>query len=96
MVSEEGALDEGGGDDTLLAVQATEKSVGEFGTSVSHGEGSTSSAVLSLDDLISTVLDSVDELVVYFASDALSVLGLREEGNNRRATVSSNDGNNRF
>ena len=40
LLSEERALDESGGDDTLLTSQTTEDGVGESGTSVSHGEGS--------------------------------------------------------
>lgn len=91
LVSEERALDERGCNDTLLAVQATEQRVGELGTSVCHGEGRGSGTILSLNDLITTVLDAVDDLLVRLADDGLAVLCLREERDNGGTAVPTND-----
>ena len=63
LVLEQRALDERRGDDTLLAAQATEKRVGELSTSVRHGERSRASTVLRLDDLITTKLDAIRQLL---------------------------------
>lgn len=78
LLSEERALNEGGSNDTLLAVQSTEESIGELSTGVSHREGSASSTVLGLHDLITTKLNAMDQLVIDFTSDTLALVSLRE------------------
>lgn len=92
LVGEEGALNESGGDDTLLAVQTAEEGVGELGTGVSHRQGRASSTILGLDDLVTTELDAVNELSVDLARDGLAVGILGEEGDDGRAAVATDDG----
>lgn len=94
LVCEQRALDESGGNNTRLAVQSPQKCVGELGTRVRHGEGSASSTILCLDDLVTTKLDAVHELVVGLAGDILAKVGLGKEGNDRGSAVATNDGDN--
>ena len=84
LALEQWALDERGSDDALLASQTTEQEASELGTSVGHGEGGATGTVLSLDDLITTELDAVRELVELLLGEARRkrVRGLREQGNN--------------
>ena len=92
LVLEQRALDERRGDDALLAAQATEKGVGELGTSVRHGERSRTSTVLRLDDLITTELDAVNELLVGLALDSLAVGDLGEKRDDGGTRVTADDG----
>jgi hypothetical protein len=92
LVLVERAPDESGGNNTLLALQATEQRVGELGTSVSHGEGSGSSTVLGLDDFITTVLDTVDNLAVDLTRNRLAWAILGEERDDGRTGVTTDDG----
>ena len=62
-----------------------------MGTSKGHGEGSGSSAVLGLDDLVTSELDALGEGLEVGLSEA-SVLDLGEEGENGGSGVSSDDG----
>ena len=89
LVLVERRVDKGGLDDTLLAISGTEDGVSEAGTSHGHGEGSGASTVLGLDDLITTELDTVDELSV---RREVGVVALREERNDGVARVTANDG----
>lgn len=91
LVGEQRALNKGRGHNTLLAIQPAEDGVGELGTSVGHGEGGAPSALLGLDDLITTELDTVDELLVDLTGDRLALIGLREEGHNGGAAVAADD-----
>ena len=54
-------LDEGVLDDVLLAGQGIQDSAGEDVTSVGHGQGGRSRAVLGLDDFVSSELDAVGQ-----------------------------------
>lgn len=91
LVLEERALNEGGLDDALLAVGGPEEGVGEASTGHGHGEGGGTSTVLGLDDLVTTELDAVDQLVTDGARD-VGVVGLGEEGNDGHTGVATDDG----
>lgn len=92
LVREQRALDESGGDDTLLAVQSPQERVGELGTGVRHGQGSASSTILCLDDLVTAELDAVHELVVGLSGNILAEVGLGEERDDRGSAVATNNG----
>jgi hypothetical protein len=90
LVLEERRVNEGGLDDVLLALGSLEQRLGEAGTGHGHGEGSRASAVLGLDNLVATKLDTVDVAVELLALEV--VTGLGEEGNDGGARVASDDG----
>ena len=85
------AVDEGRFNDTLFTLSSLEQALGEASTSHSHGESSRTSTVLSLDDLITTELNAVDQVIELLASD-VGVAGLGDQGNDSDARVSTNDG----
>jgi hypothetical protein len=91
LVLEERGVDEGGLDDALLTLSGAQERLGEASTGHGHGEGGGASTVLSLDDLITTELDAVDELVTDLAGDG-GVVGLGEEGDDSHTRVTTNDG----
>ena len=93
LVSEERALDEAGRDDALLATQATEECIGELGTGIRHRERSAAGTILGLDDLVTTELDTVDNLLVRLALYGLAEGTLGEQGHDGRARVATDDGN---
>lgn len=92
LVSVQRAPDVGGSNDTLLTSETAEERVGELRTGIRHGEGCTSRTGLGLDDLITTKLHTVNEVLVRLAGDALAVGRLREEGDDRVAGVTTDDG----
>jgi hypothetical protein len=85
------AVDESALDNTGLALGSLQQALSEAGSSHSHGEGSGTSTVLSLDDLITTELDAVDEVVELLAGD-VGMAGLGDEGNNGSAGMTTNHG----
>jgi hypothetical protein len=91
LVLVERAVDKGWLDDTLLALSSLEQALGETGTGHGHGESGRSSTVLGLDDLVTTELDAVDELVELLAAD-VGVVGLRKQGDDGDTRVTTNDG----
>lgn len=88
LVLEQRAVDESRLDDTLLALSSAEDRVSHTGTSHGHGEGSGTSALLSLDDLITTELDTLDELGV---GAQVGVVALAEKRNNGDTGVTTNN-----
>jgi hypothetical protein len=88
----ERALNEGGLDNTLLALSSAEEGLGEASTSHGHGESGGTGTVLGLDDLVTTELDTVDELVAGLAVNA-GVIGLGEQRNNGHTGVTTDNGN---
>lgn len=58
-----------------------------------HRKGSTSSSSLGLNDLITTELNSLDEVLVLLVFDVLALADLAEEGDNGNTRVTTNDGN---
>jgi hypothetical protein len=60
LICEEGRFDEGGDDDTGLAVHSTEKGIGEFGGCPGHTQSCATGTILCLDYFISTELDAFD------------------------------------
>ena len=59
-----GQVDEGGGNNTLLALYGLDNLDGEFSSGVSHGEGGRACAILCLHDFITTELDTVHKGIV--------------------------------
>lgn len=92
LVLVERGLNEGGLDDTLLALSGLEEGFGEAGTGESHGEGGGTGTVLGLDDLVTTELDAVHELVAGGTFD-VGVVGLGEEGDDGDTGVTTDNGN---
>lgn len=72
-------LDKGALNNALLARGSLEQSVEEVGSRIGHGESSRSSAVLSLNDLITTELDALGEGLDISLREAC-VLDLGEKG----------------
>lgn len=89
LVLVERGLDEGGLDDTLLALSGAEEGVSHAGTGHGHGEGGRASTVLGLDDLVTTELHTLDELSV---GGELGVGALGEERDDGDTGVATNDG----
>ena len=85
-----GALDEGGLDHTLLTLGGAEEGLGEASTGHGHGESGGSSTVLGLDDLVTTELDAVYEVIAGLALNA-GVVGLGEERDDGDAGVATDD-----
>jgi len=56
-------IDKGGLNDTLLALGGAEEGLGEAGTGHGHGEGGRASTVLGLDNLVTTELDSCNNIL---------------------------------
>lgn len=82
--------------DALLAVHGAEDAIGEDGGGVCHGEGSRSSSVLGLDNLVTTELDALDESSEGLASlvdELLALSGLREQGDDGDTGVTTNNRN---
>ena len=90
LVLVEGRLDKGGLNDALLAVGSAEERVSHAGTSHGHGEGGGAGTVLGLDDLVTTKLDALDELLV---GAQVGVVALAEERDNGDTGVATDDGN---
>ena len=84
-------VDEGRLDDTLLALGGAEEGLGEAGTGHGHGQGGGASAVLGLDDLVTTELDTVDKGVTGLASQR-SVVGLGQQGDDGDTGVTTDNG----
>ena len=85
------ALDKGRLDDVLDALRGLEERLGHAGTGHGHGEGGRASAVLGLDDFVTTELDAVDERVADLTGN-VGVVGLREERDDGHAGVATDDG----
>lgn len=91
LVLEQRGVDEGGLDDALLTLSGAQERLGEASTGHGHGEGGGASTVLSLDDLVTTELDAVDESVPGLTSDG-GVVGLGQKGNNGHTGVTADNG----
>lgn len=89
LVLVERRLDESGLLDTLLALDGAEDGVSHAGTGHGHGESGRASTVLGLDDLVTTELDTLDELSV---GGKVGVVRLREERDDGDTGVATNDG----
>ena len=90
LVLVERRVNEGGLEDVLLALGGLEKGFGEAGSGHSHGEGSGTSTVLGLDDLVTAELHTVDIVIELLALEVEA--RLREEGNNGGARVATYNG----
>lgn len=89
LVLVERRLDKGGLNNTLLALDGAEDRVGHAGTGHGHGESGRASAVLGLDNLVTTKLDTLEELSI---GRKVGVVALGEEGNNGDTRVTTNNG----
>lgn len=92
LVLEQRRVDKGGLNDALLALGGAKKRLGEAGTGHGHGESGRASTVLSLDDLITTELDAVDQSIAGLTGDR-RVAGLRKQRNDGDTGVTTDDGN---
>jgi len=88
-----GEVDESRLNDAGLALVSLEELLGETEASVSHGKSGGSGAVLGLDDLVTTELDTVGESVELVLGNVDSRLGLAEERDDSLARVAADDGN---
>jgi hypothetical protein len=84
-------VDEGGLDDTLLALGGAEERLGEASTGHGHGEGGGTGTVLGLDNLVTTELDAVDKGIAGLTGDG-GVVGLGKQGDDGHTGVATNDG----
>lgn len=89
LVLVERRLDERGLNDTLLALDSAEDGVSHAGTSHGHGKGGRASTVLGLDNLITTELDTLDELSV---GREVGMVGLGEERDDGDTGVATDNG----
>lgn len=89
LVLVERRVDEGRLNDALLALGSAQERLGHAGTSHGHGEGSGTGTVLGLDDLVTTKLDTVDELSV---GGQLGVVALAEERDDGDTGVATDNG----
>lgn len=85
------ALNEGGFDDTLLALSGLQEGLGEASAGHGHGESSGTGTVLGLDDLITTELNAVDERIAGLALN-IGVVGLGEQRDDGDSGVATNNG----
>jgi hypothetical protein len=91
LLGEDIRLDKGGLNNALLASDSgLQKRIGEAGTGKGHGEGGRASAVLGLDDLITTELDAVGQGLDLLLGEAVTRLG--EEGNDGDTRVTTDNG----
>ena len=86
-------FDVGRNDDISLTVQTTDESLDEGGTSESHRKSSGTTTVLSLDDLITTELNSLDESLHLLVVELLNARNLREKRNNGSTSVTTDHRN---
>jgi hypothetical protein len=91
LVFVERAVDEGGLNDTFYTLGGLEQRLGEASASEGHGEGSRASAILGLNNLITTKLDAVYEFIKGSAFD-VRVVGLGKQRDDGDTGVSTNDG----
>jgi hypothetical protein len=84
------AVDKSGLDNTLDALRGPQERLGEAGAGKRHGEGGRAGAILGLDNLVTTELDAVDELITGCAFD-VGVVGLRQKGNDGNTRVATDD-----
>ncbi len=92
LILVERAVDEGRLNHTTLALSSLEQALSEASTSHSHRQSSRASTVLSLDDLVTTKLDAIDQVIELLASD-VAVAGLGDKRDNGYAGVSTDDSN---
>jgi hypothetical protein len=86
----QGAVDKGRLNDALLPLCGLEQALSETGTSHSHGESCRASAALSLDNLVTTELDTVDVLIELVTTQV--VAGLGKERNDGGTGVATDNG----
>jgi hypothetical protein len=75
LILVERAVDEGRLNNTTLTLSSLEQALSEASTCHGHGEGSRAGTILGLDDLVTTKLNAVDQVVELLARDT-SVAGL--------------------
>jgi len=90
LVLEERRVNKGWLNNTLLSLSGLQQALGETGTGHGHREGSGSSTVLSLNNLITTELNTLEQVCV---TDEIWVGRLREERDDGDTGVTSNNDN---
>lgn len=90
LVLVQGAVDEGGLNDALLALGGLQQALGEAGTSHGHGESGGTGTALGLDNLVTAELDAVDVLVELGALERVARLG--EKRDDGGTGVAADDG----
>ena len=92
LVLVERALDEGRLDNALDTLGGLEQALGKAGTGHGHGESSAASTTLGLDDLVTTELNTVDELGELLTLDGAAV-ALADQWDDGDTAVATNDDN---
>lgn len=82
-------VDEGGLDDALLALGSAQQGLSHAGTGHGHGQGGGTGTVLGLDNLITTKLDALDDLLV---GGQVGVGRLGEQGDDGHTGVATDNG----
>ena len=90
LVLVKGAVNEGWLNNTGLAASSLEQALGKPSTGHGHRKGGRASAVLGLDDLVTTELDAVDQGVELVTSN-LRMARLGDQGNDGDARVTANN-----
>lgn len=90
LVLVEWAVNEGWFDNIALTISSSEHALSHTSTSHSHGESSRASTILSLDNLVTTELNSVDQFV-QLGTRNVAVTGLRDQWNNGDTGVATDD-----
>lgn len=91
LVLVERRVDEGGLNDTLLALRSLEERFGETGTSHGHGESGRASTALGLDDLVTTELDALDVGVELLALEVVARLGEKRDDGSTGVTTNNDN-----
>lgn len=90
LVLVERAVDEGRLNNTAAAIRSSKQALSETSTSHSHGKSGRASTILGLDDLITTKLDTIDQVVELLACDIV-VTGLGDQRDNGNAGVTTDN-----
>jgi hypothetical protein len=78
LTFEQRAPNKGRSNNSLFTIQTSQQGICEFSTGISHGKRSRTSTIFSFDNLITTKLNPMNQLVISLALDTFTVLTLGE------------------
>ena len=90
LVLVEGAVDKCRLNNASLTLSSLEQALSESSTSHGHREGGRTSTILGLDDLVTTELDAVDQVLELLARN-VGVAGLRDQRYDSDTRVATDD-----